>query len=142
MTLYDNELLIGTIFNKSFYQIVCKLTQLFYMLFRYQVRKLKGAFQRAYGIHAGAALVKVCGLKKLSHRILGCYVTSRDHTGNCVCEERVIKHPSWGPVWGVGGGRAGGGDKTGIGVAYEYSHHSSLSACVMGGGCICRRNKV
>ncbi|KAJ7376477.1 hypothetical protein OS493_034467 [Desmophyllum pertusum] len=25
---------------------------------RYQVRKLKGAFQRAYGIHAGAALVK------------------------------------------------------------------------------------
>lgn len=26
---------------------------------RYQVRKLKGLFQRAYGIQAGAALVKV-----------------------------------------------------------------------------------
>lgn len=63
--LYENELLIGTICNRMFYLLVCKLTHLFYMLFRYQVRTLKGAFQRAYGIHAGAALVKVCCVKKI-----------------------------------------------------------------------------
>lgn len=43
---------------------VWKLTEVVFVFifftFRYQVRKLKGPFQRAYGIQAGAALVKVC----------------------------------------------------------------------------------
>ena len=37
----------------------------FFSLFRYQVRKLKGPFQRAYGIQAGAALVQVCSVNDL-----------------------------------------------------------------------------
>ena len=56
--------MICPIFIEFCFLIVCKSTPLFFVLFRYQVRKLKGAFQRAYGIHAGAALVKVCCSKK------------------------------------------------------------------------------
>ena len=108
------------------------------MLFRYQVRKLKGAFQRAYGIHAGAALVKVCGLKnRLTVSSWGlCDIT-------CSHWSRVVKHPPWEPLSrGGGGGAGGGGDETGIGVACDYSRHSSLSTCAMRDGSTYRRNKV
>ena len=67
---YENDLMIGPIFIEFCFLIVCKSTPLFFVLFRYQVRKLKGAFQRAYGIHAGAALVKVCCSKKQFYRLI------------------------------------------------------------------------
>lgn len=113
---YETDLLIGTMFNCFFTELfVNELSCFFFLMFRYQVRTLKGAFQRAYGIHVGAALVKVCCLKKsvlpdgfLSRCILKCYVVSRGPllrvlTLATLCAERVIKHPSWRPL------RSGGG---------------------------------